>query len=124
MATTMAIDGAGAPYPVNLEVPYPQELSRGTRFDEYDDTYRFVAFRVRAEKEGDWPTVFSPFFLRLHDCQDDGYSPETVSDGFEFKFWWRGGDDEGEVVFPIAQGREPCDLIYHSGLGEVEFFFP
>jgi hypothetical protein len=88
--------------------------------------HRFVSFRMLAEKEGRFPAFFSPFFLRLHDCDGFGYSPESTSSGFEFEMWWwrRGGSDSGTVTFQIPDDSEPCDIVYHSGLGKVEFFFP
>ena len=37
--------------------------------------------------------------------------------------FWRGGDDEGSVVFQMPVGRRPCDLEYRPGLGKIEFRF-
>ena len=84
---------------------------------------RFVSFRVAAEKDGFLPTLFTPFFLRLHDCDGSGVSPIDVSSGFEFKLFWRGGETEGSAIFQIPIGWQPCDLVYHSGLGKIEFLF-
>lgn len=90
--------------------------------------YRIVVFRVRAEKTGSIPTLFSPYFFRLHDCFDDGYSPADTSSAnssnFQFALWWFGGSAEGNVYFQIPRRMTPCNLIYHAGLGEVHFNFP
>ena len=89
--------------------------------------HRFVSFRVRAEKDGTLPTLFSPLFFRIHDCYfGNGYSPTTTaSDGASFNFglYWFRGHDEGTVYFQLPTGIEPCNLIYHAGLGEVHFNF-
>ena len=84
---------------------------------------RFVSFRVAAEKDGFLPTLFTPFFLRLHDCDGSGFSPIHVSSGFELKLFWRGGESEGSAIFQIPIGRQPCDLTYQAGLGKIEFLF-
>lgn len=88
--------------------------------------YRVVVFHVYAEQTGSFPTLFSPYFLRLHDCLDDGYSPTDTlgaESGFEVRLWWFDGDTEGDVYFEIPRIATPCDLIYHAGLGEVRFIF-
>ncbi len=89
--------------------------------------YRVVVFHVRGEKVGAMPALFSPYFFRLHDCFDDGYSPvdtsSTHSSSFQFGLWWFDGDAEGDVYFQIPRGTTPCNLIYHAGLGEVHFNF-
>ena len=85
---------------------------------------RFVAFVLSAEKDGRLPTFFTPFLLRLNDCDGSGYSPEDASEGFFFEVFWRGGEDDGTVWFQIPASAQACDLTYHSGLGKVEFVFP
>ena len=88
--------------------------------------YHFVAFQVRAEKDGVRPTLFSPYFFRLHDCANHGYSPyatSSVKTSFNFGIYWFRGHDEGTVYFEIPDRAVPCDLIYHAGLGEVHFNF-
>ena len=85
--------------------------------------YRFVAFELLAEKDGLLPTFFTPFLLRLHDCRGFGYSPDAVSEGFEFAMFWRGGDERGVVVFPLPAGGTACDLVYQQGLGKISFRF-
>lgn len=85
--------------------------------------YRFVSFEISAEKDGFLPAFFTPYLLRLHDRAGFLYFPEAVSDGFEFEMFWRGGQDEGTVVFQIPTGSRPANLIYQSGLGQVEFVF-
>ena len=88
--------------------------------------YHVVAFQVRAEKDGVRPTLFSPYFFRLHDCANHGYSPYTTSSvttSFNFGIYWFRGHDEGTVYFEIPERAIPCDLIYHAGLGEVHFNF-
>jgi len=84
--------------------------------------YRFIAFRVSAEKDGLFPGFFTPFFFRMHDCQGFGYDVQDVSDGFDFKLLSRGGEHEGWVTFQLPQGSQPCDLIYRW-TGRVEFLF-
>jgi hypothetical protein len=103
---------------------YDDNAPRPTNVDAVAG-YEFVSFRVRAEKEGRWPAFFTPLFFRLHDCSDFAYSPSAMSSGFEFEmYWWgNGGEDEGTVTFHVSEGAEPCDLVYHSGLGQVEFLF-
>ena len=88
--------------------------------------YRIVIFDIYAEKTGAFPTLFSPYFLRLHDCLNNGYSPATTFStrtGFEVRLWWFGGSTEGDVYFEIPRSATPCNLIYHAGLGEVHFKF-
>ena len=90
--------------------------------------YRVVAFAIYAEKDGAMPVIFSPYFLRLHDCDGNGYSPDAVAsqnNNFTFSIWWLGsGSTQGDAYFQIPIGEEPCNLIYHAGLGEVHFNFP
>jgi hypothetical protein len=90
--------------------------------------YRIVIFHIRAEKTGNLPALFSPYFFRLHDCFDTGYSPVDVSaantTNFAFGLWWFRGHAEGDVYFQIPRGNSACNLIYHAGLGEVHFNFP
>lgn len=90
--------------------------------------HRIIVFRVRAEKTGVVPTLFSPYFFRLHDCLDDGYSPVDTSSldsgNFQFRLWWFSGESQGNVYFQVPRGMTPCNLIYHAGLGEVHFNFP
>ncbi len=85
--------------------------------------YRFVAFAVRAEKDGFFPTFFTPFLLRLEDCRGFDYFPESVNGGFEVEFFWTGGEAQGTAVYQIPLFSRPCELVYHSGLGKVEFIF-
>lgn len=85
--------------------------------------HRFVSFHVLAEKTGFLPTVFTPFLFRLHVQYGSSYFPETVSDGFEFEFFWHGGKEEGTVVFQIPPGSRPADLIYQAGIGQIKFVF-
>jgi hypothetical protein len=88
--------------------------------------YHYVAFTIQGEKDGRWPAFFSPFFLRLHDCFDNGYSPvdaESIEGTFVFGLWWFSGDTTGDVYFEVPRGFVPCNLVYHSGRGEVEFVF-
>lgn len=100
----------------NNDAPRPLEV-------EAEPGYRFISFGLSVEKEGFFPAFFTPFLMRLHDCDGYGYSPEAVSDGFEFHWYWRGGEDEGVSVFQIPIGSRPCDLVYHAGLGKIEFVF-
>ena len=121
----------------------PTGSANGTRItllDFIDDTalprgstatrlagYRVVDFTVRAEKDGTMPVFFSPYFFRLHDCAGGGYSPDDVASrnsNFTFAIYWTGGHSQGDVYFQIPADTEPCDLIYHAGLGEVHFNFP
>jgi hypothetical protein len=89
--------------------------------------YRIVVFLVRGEKTGAIPTLFSPYFFRLHDCFNRGYSPvdtsSTDSPGFQFGLWWFEGHAMGNIYFQIPADATPCNLIYHAGLGEVHFNF-
>ena len=120
----------------------PTGSANGTRItllDFIDDTalprnsgakrqpgYRVVDFTVRAEKDGAMPVIFSPYFFRLHDCDGEGYSPDAAASrkaNFQFAIYWFGGSTEGDVYFQIPTNAEPCDLIYHAGLGEVHFNF-
>lgn len=120
----------------------PAGTANGTRItllDFIDDTalprnstatrhagYRVVDFTVRAEKDGFMPVLFSPYFFRLHDCDGDGYSPDAAAsrqDNFQFAIFWSGGETQGDVYFQIPASAEPCDIIYHAGLGEVHFTF-
>ncbi len=88
--------------------------------------YHYVSFTIRAEKDGRWPAFFSPYFLRLHDCGSGAYSPvdaQSISGTFVFELWWLGGDTRGDAYFEVPRGFVPCELIYHSGRGRVEFIF-
>ena len=100
-------------------------LPRGSTATRHSG-YRVVEFTVRAEKDGAMPVLFSPYFFRLHDCEGEGYSPDAASsrdNGFQFAVYWFSGHSQGDVYFQIPTGAEPCDLVYHAGLGEVHFDF-
>ncbi len=120
----------------------PSGSANGTRItmlDYIDDTalprgssatrqlgYRVIDFTVRAEKAGRMPVIFSPYFFRLHDCSGEGYSPDATAsrkNNFDFAIFWVGGSTQGDIYFQIPASEEPCDLIYHPGLGEVHFSF-
>jgi len=84
--------------------------------------YREVAFRLRAEKSGFWPAIFTPYFLEVHDCYGFTYSPEAVSDGFEVHFFLRGGSKTGSVLFQVPNDDDLCDLTYQF-TGSIRFEF-
>ena len=89
--------------------------------------YHYVSVRVEAKHEGRWPSFFTPYFFRLHDCFDNGYSPREIRSEkgtFGFGLWWFRGSTAGEMFFEVPRGFKPCNLIYHSGRGEVHFEFP
>jgi hypothetical protein len=88
-----------------------------------DPGYRFVAFVMQAEKDGRWPAFFTPYLLRLEDCDGELHFPEDASEGFQFRMFWRGGEDEGTVWFQVPSNEVPCELIYQAGLGSVRFLF-
>ena len=90
-------------------------------------TTRYVAFDVHAEKDGRWWTVFSADFFRLHDCFGESYAPligTSKTRGFEFSFWIGDSDVEGLLYFELPRQSDLCDLVYHSGRGEISFRFP
>lgn len=119
-----------------LEAERPHGEANGVRLTilGYDDQaprpssvdpvlgYREVSFRIAAEKSGIFPAFFTPYLFQLHDCDGFRFTPEAVSDGFEFHMFWRGGGDDGSVLFQLPIDDEPCDLTYQF-TGKIEFRF-
>ena len=86
--------------------------------------YRWVSVRVRAEKDGFWPTFFMPLLFSLRDCSDHGYAidtPATDKQGKPFAMFWRNGSDEKDVYFQFPAREDVCELRYYAGLGQIRF---
>lgn len=99
------------------DAPVPRDV------DDVYPGYRFIAFRIEAEKDGIFPAFFTPYVFNLRDCEGFDYlSPDAVTDGFEFHFFLRGGSEEGWVVFQIPDDSQPCRLAYQS-IGRMRFVF-
>jgi hypothetical protein len=88
--------------------------------------YRLVGFRVSAEKDGFWPSIFTPYFFSLYDCAGDRFgvdSPATNARGTVFRIFWSGGREDEDVYFQVPRGASPCELRYFAGRGSIRFFF-
>lgn len=95
---------------------HPSATGSGVRITllDYDGDTFVHEFEVEAEKDGWFPTFYSPYLLALEPCVQrfDGasYSPEEV-DGTAFDFFWSGGRERSTVLF-ITDGEPICALTY------------
>jgi len=85
--------------------------------------YHLVAFRVRAEKDGFWPTLYTPVLFSLRDCLGNSYALETDESDFTVRLFWRSGNTAGDIYFRFPDGQSPCSLKYYTGRGGITFRF-
>lgn len=84
---------------------------------------RFVAFRVRGEKDGFLPASFWPLLFSLQTCAGYTYAIDTDVSAIPFRIFWRGGSKESTVYFEIPRGATVCRLSYFAGRGRIRFVF-
>jgi len=88
--------------------------------------YRLISFRIVSEKDGFWPTFYTPFLFFLDDCFSEGLytiEPNPIDSDSYFKMYWRSGRDITDVYFQVPLGVEPCELRYFVGAGQIRFQF-
>lgn len=83
---------------------------------------RLVRFRVTAEKEGFWPTFFTPYLFVAKDCSGTTYSVNadaTSEASSAFRIFWSGGREDADVYFAVPVNQRVCELRYGGGFGRV-----
>jgi hypothetical protein len=133
--------GGGAETSVSLaaiEAGRPAELHAGSlrlEISGYDDSagrsddgLDLISFSVHAEKDGFWPTIYTPNFFGIDTVCGPFEEFETLYGAYEirgdgFQFFWTGGDARSTVVFEVFPGEEPCALEYFNFTGTMRFNF-
>ena len=85
--------------------------------------YKFVSFRVRAEKDGFLPTFYWPILLSVTTCAGYRHGLDTSASAFPLHPFWRDGSAESTVYFQIPRAGSVCDLSYFAGRGSIKFTF-
>jgi hypothetical protein len=83
--------------------------------------YKFVSFRLQAEKDGFFPTFFWPVFLSAKTCTGYDHGINTSASSIALRVFWRGGSTETTAYFEIPRNTSVCELSYLGG--RIRFVF-
>lgn len=109
-----------------IEREHPSGASGSLRITllDYDDNadasadafpeagHKFVSFRVRAEKDGFFPTFFWPVFLSVKTCTGVSHGIDVSASSIRLRVFWRGGSTETTAYFEIPRSASVCELTY------------
>ena len=88
---------------------------------------RLVGFRVTAEKNGFWPTFFTPYLFFARDCSGNTYAVDadaTSEASSAFRVFLSGGHEDAEVYFDVPVNERVCELRYAGSFGRmIRFVF-